>query len=317
MDNSKFVLIIDGNEVVADYRADEAFERLKIENTYVVRADSFSQKAKKSLFGGIVATRLYLHTKEDVQSMVKILEQYKKEDKPLDFVGDAFVLVLHPKVNRNSTKKLEKLSEELGARLVISKASDATSNVESLLSELYLSSSIKVFLKDHVGNSVDKLIPVMKIVEKLSQRQQENISLEDILIRISPKKGEIEPWGIEDAILKGNTTEAIKQLRRVSKTSSFLIPLAILKKNFTNMHTILALKQSNITDKNKIASITGMSPAQAGYVSKAKASKMTLENSTRILELIAEYENKVKGGESTDPEINTEILIARLCTFFK
>lgn len=308
---TKLALVIDGSRVVADYRVDEILKNWGLAPDKVKQAESFSERAMPSLFDDVIATRLNLSKADEVKRMNKIIET-----DGIDFISDGFVIVAVG-INRNSLRRLEKLVGENDGFVIASKSSDGASNVSTLLQEFSFSREVRDFLKDHVGNSVEMLIPILKTVSSLSAGQQKKIGIEDILIRISPEEGEIAPWAIENHIIDGNVSEAIRTFRRITNHSHELVPLSILKKSFSLMHRInmLTLSSQKMQPK-QIAEILSASEKQVQFIKRKKMAGLTVSDTTMMLQLIGETEAKMKGGSATNGIIEMEILLTKLCRFF-
>lgn len=304
----KLALIIDNSEPVADFRADLIFEKWGTEPKSIKRAERFVDAGKPSLFSSDVATRLYLTSTDAIRQMTKILTEAKGEP---DFIHSGFLMVA-PGANRNATKKMEKLITDIGGEVIASKAKDGTSTVETMLSELSLSPDVKGFLKDHTGSSVEKLIPIYRTVHTLSPKQQSGISVEDILIRISPKAGEIPPWEIEEHLFSKNTTKAIETARRVMLNSHPVLVVSILKTSFSRLHRIRFMLSAGVSDRKDIMKATGnMSPGQAGFLTK-RANRLTLAQTTKMVQAVADCEDNIKGKEPTDAYANIEIMLTKI-----
>lgn len=309
-----FALVVEGNDAVADYRVDRWIEKHGWEKNEFARAETFAQRAKPDLFGGRVLTALTLDSQDDVKRMVSVLKDAEKQGS-YDFIGDGFIIIVR-KITRRGTKALENAVQRAGGELLVSSAKDAVSTVSTMLAELHLQQEVKDFLQDHVGNSVEKLIPIMRTVHHLPPRAQGYVSLEDMLIRVSPSAGEIEPWGLEKAIMAGNTAESIRLLRRIVATSSPMFPLHILKSSLSVLHQVKCMVAVGVDDGKEVSSSLGISANQASYIIRYKAKKVSMQQTIQAVELVAYYESKMKGGEAIDPMMNMEVLVARLSRLF-
>lgn len=301
-------LVIDGSDVMADFRADEVFEGWGTDKSIIRRAERFAEAAKPSLFSPEAATRLYLRDTSSIKSMTTVFEDAGDS---VDFIYSGFVIIA-PGANRNSTKKLEKLVSNAGGTVIASKSKDGTSNVETMLKDLYVPSHVKGFLSDHVGSSVDKLIPIYKAVYKLGKKQQSNISIEDMLIRVSPNAGEIPPWDIEAPLLKGDVTAAIRTARRVMVNSHPVLVISVLKNSLSRLHRIRMMTAAGVTDDKEIIKATGnMSPKQASFLI-GRAKKYSLAQTGGFVSTIADYEDRIKGKEPLDNHTQIEVMLVKI-----
>lgn len=309
-------IIVDSSKVVAEYKAEKVLSTWELEMSEMKKATSFSERATPSLFTTDVSTLLTLDSAASVKSMNEILKKYIKEKKKLDFIYSGF-LILAIGVNRTSTKALEKSITELGGTVdAISKKDEGSTSVQRLLNDVNLNRQTEEFVKDHVGESVDKLITVLRIVEDIPKDKQQYITIESLAMRMSGGHGQIEPWGVERAILNGNVTKAVQETRRVLEHSAPHLLVAILKRNFTMMMHLKSLESTGVTDRKVHMETTGIrSPGQYNAV-KGKSRKVSLPDIMKIVEIIAEYEAKMKGAEVTDADLNMEILVVRLTKFF-
>lgn len=279
----------------------------------VVRAEKFADAAKPSLFSNDVSTRLYLQSTEDIK---KITTVFTESDGDYDFVHSGFVMIAVG-ANRNSTKKLEAMVSKSGGTVIASKSKDGVSTVETMLSELHLSREVEQFLSGHVGSSVEKLIPIHRTVSRLSPKQQSRISVEDMVIRISPNAGEIPPWELEKPLFDRKATETVESARRILTNSHPILVLSVLKNSLTRLHRIRMMLASGVSDENTIMQAAGnMSKSQASFLIR-RAKGLSLDQTAKMAEIIADYEDKMKGKEPTDPYVSMEIMLMKLLATLK
>lgn len=267
-----------------------------------------------SLFGDAPVSVLELPDKENIKSLVEKLKAAKDSDwKRWSTPG----IIMLTSVDRNSTKTLEKLIQDHGGEVVLSKENSKDKNPPAarLVDELHISRDAKVFLKDFAGDDYSSILSLMKTLGDLTPKQQQSITVDDLLVRLPQAPGGIPPWEIEPAILNGNVTKAVELYRRVSETSSFLIVLAILKNKFNLVFKIASLMSlnpgMNLDQVAKALKVPNNYPLRLAYDS---AKRIGLKKATQIIELMATTEAKVKGGSSGNPHVMMESTIVQVST---
>lgn len=326
----RLVFIADKSEAYTTFERDRVLDEWSVAREETRAVESLDEVGHSSLFGPAPVSLLLLSDKDQVRL---VAENLKKADQAtLDRIFNPG-LIIYTNVDRTSTKTIEKTIVELGGQIILAKGSSKETPTSKLVDDLSVSNEAKQFLKDYAGDDYGSILGLVKTVSALSKRQQQAITIQDLIVRMPTPPGAIPPWEIEPAILSGNITKAIELYRRVSETSHLLIVMAILKNKFRLVYKVSSLLQEN--PRHTTASISKtLSPAPANpkatkeekaRISKAStpdnyplklaltsAKKLGYQRASKIAEIVAETERKIKGGAAGDPHIHMERMIIEI-----
>lgn len=302
--------VVDGSEAYVKFERDRILKEWGIQWDETRTITKIDEAGSASLFGDPPVSILTIETKEEIRPIVERLKEASKSD--LSKWTNPGILLL-TSVARTSTKTLEKLISDLGGQVSLSKSAPKESPSAKLVEELSVPRDVKNFLKDYAGDDYSSILSLISSLSSLTPRQQQGISIEDLLVRMPQQPGAIPPWEIEPAIMNGNLTKAIETYRRVSKTSHLLVVMAILKKKFDLCFKVASILQNNPSaSKEKIASDLGVKNDYPLQLSISLAKRIGFAKSLQIVEIAAETEAKVKGGSSGSSEVLMEVMIARI-----
>lgn len=314
---TRIVLIADKQEAYVNFERDRVIKEWGAEREDTRGITNIDEAGLSSLFGPAPISVLELEDKESVRSTVEKFKNAKEADiKRWASPG----LIMLTSVDRTSTKTLEKLIQQAGGDIILSKenSKDKTAPAARLVDELSLSREVKSFLKDFAGDDYSSILSLMKTLGDLSPKQQQGITIDDIQVRLPQAPGAVPPWEIEPAILSGDVSKAISLYRRVSKTSNLLIVLAVLKNKFNLIFKIASVMSLN----------PGMNMAQVAEALKVpnnypfrlafdSAKRWGLKTATQVNELLVATEAKVKGGSAGNPHVMMESMILRVSTMVR
>lgn len=312
----RLVLIVDESSAYTSFERDKVLRDWSVERADTRLISKVDESGIASLFGDAPVSILTFETKEDVKAAAdKLKSSTESEVKRYLTPG----LIMLTNVSRVSTKSLEKLVAELDGEIILSKTSGSKeSPTNKLVDELQIAREAKEFLKDYAGDDYGSILGLIKTIGALTPKQQQGITIEDLLVRIPTPPGAIPPWEIEPALLRGNVTKAIELYRRVAQNSHLLVVLAVLKNKFKLVFKVASLLADNpsiqIATVSKVLGVPNNYPLKLAYDS---AKKIGLRNSMKILEIMVETERRVKGGSSGNPHIHMESMLVQIAFLAK
>lgn len=312
----RIVFVADESLAYTTFERDRVLAEWKTERSETRIITKLDEAGVASLFGDAPVSVLTFDTKEEIKEAA---ERLKAADKGELTRYSTPGLIMLTNVSRVSTKTIEKLVDSLGGEVILSKASGSKeSPARKLVDELMLSREAKEFLKDYAGDDYGSILGLVKTLGALSAKQQQSVSIDDLLVRMPSPPGAIPPWEIEPAVLSGNVTKAITLYRRVSQTSHLLVVLAILKNKFKLVFKVASLLANK--PSTQLAEIATSLSAPNNYplrLSYDTAKRLGLPRATRILELMVETERRVKGGSSGNPHIHMESMLVQVAAIAK
>lgn len=312
----RLAFIADESPAYTAFERDRVLKEWEVERADTRTISKVDEAGIASLFGDAPTSILAFDTKEDVKAAVEKLKAASDSDIKR-YVAPGFIMLTN--VSRVSTKSMEKLVTELGGEVILSKASGSKeSPTAKLVDDLSIGREVKTFLKDYAGDDYGSILGLIKTVGALNAKQQQAITIDDLLVRIPTAPGAIPPWEIEPALLKGNVTRVIELYRRVAQTSHLLIVLAVLKNKFKLVFKIASLLAvSPNLQLPVIAKTLGVPNNYPLRLAYDTARKIGLVSATRILELMVETEKNVKGGSSGSPHIHMESMLIQMTALAK
>jgi len=332
----RLAFIADKSEAYTAFERDRVLKEWDVERSGTRVIAQLDEAGIASLFGDAPVSILQFDSKEQIKATVEKLK-VATDDAVARYGAPGLIMLTN--VERNSTKALEKLVNDLGGEVILSKESGSKdSPALKLLNELKLSRDAKEFLTNHAGDDYGSILGLVKTLGDLNPKQQAAVSIEDLMVRLPSPPGAVPPWEIEPAILSGNVTKAIEVFRRVAKTSSLLVVLAILKNKFKLVFKIASLLESDPRlTASAVAKLLSPTPPAADATKAQKelyekaatkdnyplklamdtAKRVGVLKATRIIELIATTERKVKSGAGGDPMVQMESMLVQISSLAK
>ncbi len=314
---TNLVVIADKSEAYVHFERDRVLENWNIDYSGTRAIQKISEAGVASLFGDAPVSILSLDDKESVKNTAEKLKSASASELERWTTPGLIILT---SVDRTSTKTLEKLVGDNGGEVILSKESSKAkvSPTEKLVDGLSIPREVKTFLKEYAGDDYSSILALIKTLGALSPKQQQGITIEDLLVRMPQAPGAIPPWEIEPAIMRGDVTKAITLYRRVSQTSHLLVVLALLKNKFKLVFKVATLVEDNprmtLDQLSKTLGVPNNYPLKLAYES---AKKIGPRAATQLIELAAETEKKVKGGSSGNPHIMMEAMITRVAVLVR
>lgn len=309
---TRIALIVDKQEAYVRFERDRILKGWGVEWDETRSIKKIGEAGLSSLFGSPPISVLELDDKSDAKETSELMKKASSGD--FARWGTPGLVILTT-VDRTSTKTLEKLVREAGGEVVLAKenSKDKTPPAERLVDELAIPRDSKAFLKNFAGDDYSSILSLMKTLGDLTVKQQQRITVEDLMVRLPQAPGAIPPWEIEPALVRGDITKAVELYRRVSKTSSYLVVLAILKNKFNlvfKVASLLSLHEGMTLPKLATAlSVPNNYPLKLAYNS---AQSWGVKKSLQIIDTIAETEDKVKGGSSADAHVLMETMLVKI-----
>ena len=327
----KLALIIDKSAAFISFEKEKVLASWGTDSNAVEFVSSISRAGGASLFGDTPTIVVELADTDAVKRTVVELEDLDPES-----LSSGAILV--SSVARTSTKKLEAAVAKLGGHVILSSEGSKSkiSPTQHLLAELHLNRAAKEFLVEYVGDDYESLIPLIKTISALSPENQMKVTEEALVMRMPQAKGSVKPWEIFNHIISGDTSKAIDHLRRTNDSSSFLVPLTIIKNNLQLMLTAAALQSQNPRlTQEQLATVSGAPNNWGTKLALERAKKLGLPRLEKAAELVSITIGKVRGvpeievgkngdkkslyrpTSSANPMVAMEVFIVDLCQLLR
>lgn len=308
----KTALIIDASQAYLNFQVDRVLNRWNISKTSTQKSDSLALIGGESLFGDIPTGIIHL---PDTNSVKKFIEDFNRIT-DVDSTLEAGLIVTCS-ANRNGTRKLESTFRTLEGEIYIPPGKSDDPIAVKLLSELNITPEVRKFMLNHVGDDYDSLLPIVDSLSELPRASHKKVTEEDIYIRFPQPPGAVPPWEIKTPLMEGDVPRTIDLFRRISKHSSHLVIIALLKNELQLVYRVAELLNENKNmSSNTIASILDITPGRVFYISKT-VKKLELEVIRGMLEDIVHTEALVKGGSTADSMILVEMFLVKTCLRFR
>lgn len=308
------ILIVEKSDVYSDYLKSEYLNEWNVSIGDVKKIEKLDEAGGKTLFGEAPPSILTVSTPAKVKELVKDLENAIKKEKLEEYIENGLIIIA--KVNRVSTKKLETIVKNNNGKIEVLEKNE---NIPiKILNTVHLTSEVRNFLLEYVGDDFESLIPLVRILKKSPPHIQKKATIESVYLRLPKPPGSVPPWEVENALFEKDLNKAIDVFRRIDRSSSFLVVLSMLKNKFMIAYRIAALlaENPNFTDV-QITKILNM--PNNYYYKKIKqiSIKYKIEKLEKIVELLIETENNVKGAVNIKGSIQMEVSLIKLNQLLK
>lgn len=299
------------------------FEKNKVLSSWgeteIEEVDSFDNVGALTLFGESPVSHLFLKDTSEIKKFVEQLESVVKSNHIEEKLSKG--LIITTTVARVSTKKLEKIVNDLQGEVILAKESskDKTNVASKILDSTSLSKEVKNFIEDYVGQDYDNVISFVSSVSTLPPSVQKKITVNDAIIRMPQPPGSVAPWEIEKYINSGDTNKMIEIYRRISYHQHPLVVIALLKNKMWVSYLIASvMKVSSDSSVKEIAEIVGQKESSYPFkLSLQYADRVGYERLELILKEILVMESKLKGLSSTNDDVEMEMFLLRLTNIIK
>lgn len=308
----KIVLILDKSDSYVAFQKEQTLTEWSVESSDTKVVGSLKDVAESTLFGDSPTSVVKLDDAAAVKQALADIEGWEKKG-VLDEKLESGVFISSP-VARNSTKKLEAKILEIGGSVHSPKDSGSakTTIAENLVSELSLNRETRDFLIAYAGNDYEILLPLMRTLSVLSEKQQKGITVEDMFVRLPQKPGSINPWEIEKHLFAGNLGKTIDALRRVHSSAHYLVALKMLNNKVQAAYRVSSvLTQNPRTSDKDLCDATGAN-AKSLWVFKNLHKQQGHDRLEKIVKVLADTEGKVKGGSAADGLMLMELALTKV-----
>lgn len=305
----KLALVVDKSDAYIAFQKGRVLEEWGVEASELKNIGRLAEAGGMTLFGGGTASILTL---DDADAVKQLATELAEESDLVSRVGSGLLIL--SSVDRRTTKKLETTVADLGGRVYVVKDSkDKQSNSEKLVSELHLNRSARDFLLAYVGEDYEALVPLVKAISPLAPQHQAAITEEDLFIRLPQAPGAVAPWALEKPLFAGNFNETIDIFRRVSKSSHFLVVLAVLRNKIQLAYRVAALQEAHgALNSAKLAKYLNVPDNYPLKLAMGYSKKYGLARLQKATEEMARTEAAVKGGSGANPAVAMELMLVRV-----
>ena len=280
----KFTSLPYGEQVAAD-----TLEEWGIDPANQVRTTDVQNRARAvNLFGTINGTILTIDSKDTAESVLRLLTQkldidFKPKTLKLgqadktqleknahSLAGHGMFIIQNANANLGAVKNLVKLFQSMGWKYT-EPAKNASGEVNEILADCKLPAVLKRRLVEHVGDQYDLLLPVVRGIRDLTDRQQREMTWEELWVRMNPNPGSIPPWGsngapgLFDHVIQGMTEDAVAFYQRLVDSGTPPIQFAAWFANQVGQYaTMKLLVDYHDVDLDTAAHIVGLPAPSSG-----------------------------------------------------
>ena len=280
----KFTSLPYGEQVAAD-----TLEEWGIDPANQVRTTDVQNRARAvNLFGTINGTVLTIDSKDTAESVLRLLTQkldidFKPKTLKLgqadktqleknahSLAGHGMFIIQNANANLGAVKNLVKLFQSMGWKYT-EPAKNASGEVNEILADCKLPAVLKRRLVEHVGDQYDLLLPVVRGIRDLTDRQQREMTWEELWVRMNPNPGSIPPWGsngspgLFDHVIQGRTEDAVAFYQRLVDSGTPPIQFAAWFANQVGQYaTMKLLVDYHDVDLDTAAHIVGLPAPSSG-----------------------------------------------------
>ena len=280
----KFTSLPYGEQVAAD-----TLEEWGIDPANQVRTNDVQNRARAvNLFGTINGTILTIDSKDTAESVLRLLTQkldidfkpktlklgqadkIQLEKNAHSLAGHGMFIIQNANANLGAVKNLVKLFQSMGWKYT-EPAKNASGEVNEILADCKLPAVLKRRLVEHVGDQYDLLLPVVRGIRDLTDRQQREMTWEELWVRMNPNPGSIPPWGsngspgLFDHVIQGRTEDAVAFYQRLVDSGTPPIQFAAWFANQVGQYaTMKLLVDYHDVDLDTAAHIVGLPAPSSG-----------------------------------------------------
>jgi DNA polymerase-3 subunit delta len=176
-----------------------------------------------------------------------------------------------------------------------------------------LTAPAAALVEAHLGEDLNRLGSLLAVLET-AYGHGARISPDELGPYLG-QPGAVPPWDLTDAIDKGDTSQALQLLHRLTDAGGRhpLVVLAILQRHFGN---ILRVQSPTYTSEAQAAAALGIGKGRSTFPARKAldaARRLGTEGSGDAIIALADAELAVKGKLEWGPELVLEVLVARLC----
>lgn len=266
-----------------------------------------------SLFGEVSMIHLDLSDKNKLKTFVSLISDKKTKDMfEGNWSGPGLIITC---TTAQGTKKIETLVTSSGGK--VHKKAKPAEMKKALFKRLKLNESVKSFLDSYAGEDYQILIGVVNEIEKLDEKTQKEMKIEDVLVRIPSKPGSLPPWEFINPLLNANAKQAIELYERAVVGSHVLVTMKLARAKLQLLHRIKILQQAGIYKAEEQARILGERNGPNIWTVAKVAQRLSVPTTEYIAKLCVQTEANLKGYSNMDPDIIFKNFIAVTCFAIK
>ena len=309
---NKVCLIIDSSEAFLRTKTQEIYESWGFKREHIREITQWTMPAQgQSLFGSIDMTVLNLTNKNDLKQFVALFSD-KNTKKLFDtpaWIGYGLIITSSTAVG---TKKIENLIKKYSGVVIKKEKSQARKN--ELLNSLSVSTSVKNAVNQYVGEDYDLMLSFVNSVSKLPVKEQKGITLEQAFGYFPPTPGSVPPWDFITPLLAGDTVKTVKLFKRTVKNTHVLVCMTFLRRNIELAYKLCLARLDGYSNDSQIATAIDEKNGPAVWNASKLARKLNPNKANKILMIMNETDNALKGGSSINPNSVFEFSLLRICS---
>ena len=267
-----------------------------------------------SLFGSVSMVHLDLSDANKLKKFVDMLGDKKQKDM---FDGEKWFgpgLII-TSIHARGAKKIETLITKSGGEIV--KKAKPAEMKKTLIKRVNLSKDTKEFLESYTGEDFQILIPIINQIEKMTDKEQYNLSIEDLIVKLPTKPGSVLPWEFINPMLAGNAAETVELYRRSVEGSHVLVTMQFARKKLQLLYRLKLLIISGVRNSKEQAEILNERNSPNIWITSDVAKKLSVETCEYLAKLALETEASLKGYSNSDPDLIFVNFLAATCLAIK
>lgn len=280
--DKKICVITSTNEAVTQREVDKALKSWGVRRQDLIDSDVYQPPKTKGLFGNPQA---YLVRVNDKETRDRILQAIKDND--LYQYG----LIIH--VTDKRTKVFKEL-KKLNAKIMEGET------VDEALEPFPLRFSVKDFISNYVGETPEKVMPIVDELKSMSEEEIKALREEDVIALLPLEPGEVPIYTFMDPLLQGDVKKALFESERILKNAHPLVLTYVLNKRVRQLfwaHLLIFVDGKSYKEAAKIIKVHPYVLKVSENIIRSRKKTMTL------VKLMYEMEKDMKMGGSPDPEI--------------
>lgn len=277
---------------------------------YTENWDPALVRGSMSLFGEESMVHLDLSNNSKLKSFVSLIRSKKEKHM---FEGDNWFgpgLII-TSVHARGTKAVQDLVKDSGGQ-VIKKAKPAEMK-KLLLGRINLNKESEDFLSNYVGEDYEILFPIVNQLKKMSDEEQFEMKIDDLIVRLPGTPGSVLPWEFVNPMLEGNAKEAIDLYERAVSGSHILVTMQLARTKLQLMYRLKLLLIAGIWKSDEQAKILKERNGPNIWITAKAAKKVNVETAEYLAKLALSTEAKLKGASSANPDLIFKNFIASTC----
>lgn len=298
MTDLKIALAVDPSTAYLDYIVSEYAETWA-KGQMISRVTDLKRFGGRTLFGDEPFAILTLENSAAVKEAAKYFGDNDAETLAKRFPTGILVL---SSVSQTYTRTLKKVFTDLGANLHMKASKDRKSLPSELVDQTNLSREVKDFLLDFAAAEPEHVLPIVRQVKKLPEKQQAALSLASIEVRMPQSPEHAPTWDIDDPMWAGNAAKAISTAHRIVGEDKKRVALVLwqLRKATRAVLVLSGIGSNHGLEKKELADLAGLLPNYGLVVAQRQAKKTGVANASKIIEVVSKYDRMIRGGSHID-----------------